>query len=331
MTMAEIDHPAPGPGEVLIAVRAVGICGSDIHGYAGTSGRRTPGMVMGHEFAGVVAAHGPGVSSPPLGTRVAVNPLLTCGECLDCRAGHEQLCRTRRTIGVNTGTNGAFSEYVTAPAHNAIPLAAEISFAEGTMAEPLAVGLRAAAVAEPNPGEPLLVLGGGTIGLCTLLAAQERRVDPVYVTDVAAHKLEMIARLGGHPLDSLSADLPAVARTLTGGRGFARIIDAVAVTGTIRQALPILAPGGVLALVGLATPIVEIGLYDLVPQERVIKSAYAYTADEYRHAVELLNTRQVNVRPLVEARCSLAQAPAMFEAMAQGQIEAVKVVVEVEE
>jgi L-iditol 2-dehydrogenase len=313
-----VEQPEPGPGEVLIAVRAVGICGSDIHGYAGTSGRRTAGMVMGHEFAGVVAAHGPGVSSPPLGTRVAVNPLLTCGECLDCQAGHEQLCRTRRTIGVNTGTNGAFSQFVTAPAHNASPLAAEISFAEGTMAE-------------PDPGEPLLVLGGGTIGLCTLLAAQERRVDPVYVTDVAAHKLEMIARLGGHPLDSLSADLPAVARTLTGGRGFARIIDAVAVTGTNKQALPILAPGGVLALVGLATPIVEIGLYDLVPQERVIKSAYAYTADEYLHAVELLNTRQVNVRPLVEARCSLAQAPAMFEAMAQGQIEAVKVVVEVEE
>jgi L-iditol 2-dehydrogenase len=330
MTMAEIDHPAPGPGEVLIAVRAVGICGSDSHGYAGTSGRRTPGMVMGHEFAGVVTAHGPGVSSPAVGTRVAVNPLLTCGECLDCRAGQEQLCRTRRTIGVNTGTNGAFSEFVTAPAHNAIPLADEISFPEGTMAEPLAVGLRAVAVAAPEAG-PLLVLGGGTIGLCTLLAAQGRKIDPVYVTDVATHKLEMIARLGGHPVDSLNADLPALAREVTGGRGFARIIDAVAVTGTIKQALPILAPAGVLVLVGLATPLIEIGLYDLVPQERVIRSAYAYTADEYRHAVELLNTRRVDVRPLVEARCSLAQAPAMFEHMAAGLVDAVKVVVKIEE
>ncbi len=318
MAVAEIERPAPGPGEVLIAIRAVGICGSDIHGYAGTSGRRTPGMVMGHEFAGVVAAQGEGVSSPAVGARVAVNPLLTCGECLDCQAGHEQLCRVRRTIGVNTGTNGAFSEFVTAPARNAIPLADTISFAEGTMAEPQA-------------GQPLLILGGGTIGLCTLLAARERGVDPVYVTDVATHKLEMIARLGGHPVDSLKADLPALAREVTGGRGFPAIIDAVAVSGTIKQALPILAPGGTLALVGLATPLVEIGLYDLVPQERVIKSAYAYTADEYRQAVEWLNTRHVDVRPLVEARCTLAEAPAMFEAMAQGQVEAVKVVVEVEE
>lgn len=331
MTLAEIDRPTPGPGEVLIAIRAVGICGSDIHGYAGTSGRRTPGMVMGHEFAGVVTAQGPGVSSPAVGTRVAVNPLMTCGECVDCQAGHEQLCRTRRTVGVNTGQNGAFSEFVTVPAHNAIPLADAITFAEATMAEPLAVGMRAVAVAEPEAGQPLLILGGGTIGLCTLLVARQRGADSVYVTDMAAHKLEMIARLGGHPLDSRSADLLAMARQVTGGRGFARIIDAVAVTGTIKQALPALAPGATLVLVGLAVPIIEIGLYDLVPQERVIKSAYAYTAAEYRHAVELLNTRQVDVRPLVEAHCSLAEAPAMFEQMARGTVEAVKVVVEIEE
>ncbi len=331
MTLENIDRPAPGPGEVLIAIRATGICGSDIHGYAGTSGRRAPGMVMGHEFAGVVATPGPGVSRPAVGTRVAVNPLITCGECVDCQAGHEQLCRTRRTIGVNTGQNGAFSEFVTIPAHNAIPLEDAISFAEATMAEPLAVGLRAAAVAAPDAGQPLLILGGGTIGLCTLLAARQRGADPVYVTDMAAHKLEMIARLGGHPLDSRSANLLAISRQVTGDRGFARIIDAVAVSGTIKQALPALAPGGTLVLVGLAVPIIEIGLYDLVPQERAIKSAYAYTAAEYRHAVELLNTRQVDVRPLVEGRCTLAEAPAMFEQMTQGTVEAVKVVVEVEE
>src|SRR5262245_19832350 len=103
MEVAEIAPPEPGPGEVLIAVRAVGICGSDVHGYTGASGRRTAGMVMGHEFAGVVRALGAGVRAPAVGTPVAVNPVLYCGECADCRAGQEQLCRKRRTIGVNMG------------------------------------------------------------------------------------------------------------------------------------------------------------------------------------------------------------------------------------
>ncbi|HUS16046.1 MAG TPA: alcohol dehydrogenase catalytic domain-containing protein [Chloroflexia bacterium] len=329
MVVDEIAQPAPGPGEVLIAVRAVGICGSDIHGYTGASGRRAPGMVMGHEFAGEVVAQGPGIDMPAVGTRVAVNPLIYCGECVDCHAGREQLCRKRRSIGVNMGQHGGFAEFVTAPARNAIPLADSATFAEGTMAEPLAVGLRAATVAEPAAGQPLVILGGGTIGLCTLLASRDRGVDPVYVTDVSAHKTEMIERLGGRPLDPRTVDLTALGQEVTDGRGFAVIIDAVAVTGTIRQALPALAPGGMLMLVGLATPAVEVGLYDLVPQERVIKSAYAYSATEYRQAVEWLNTRRVNVGPLLEAHCSLADAPAMFARMARGEVEAVKVIVEV--
>jgi L-iditol 2-dehydrogenase len=286
-------------------------------------------MVMGHELTGIVRERGPGEKGVRPGDRVAINPLLYCGGCLDCQAGHEQLCRNRKTIGVNTGLLGGFAEFVVAPARNAILLTEEISFAEGSMAEPLAVGLRAASVAGPEPGRPIAVLGGGTIGLCTLLACLERGAGPVFVTDIAPHKLDMIARLGGKPIDSRNLDFTALSHEATGGRGFERMIDAVAVSGTIRQALPALAPGGTLVLVGLATPTVEVGLYDLVPQERVIKSAYAYTAAEYKHAVEMLNTRRVDVRPLLEGSCSLAEAPAMFESMANGAVDAVKVVVKV--
>ncbi|MDQ6693170.1 MAG: alcohol dehydrogenase catalytic domain-containing protein [Chloroflexota bacterium] len=332
MRVEEVARPQPGPGEVLVQVKAVGICGSDIHGYTGASGRRTEGMVMGHEFAGVISELGPGATGVNLGQRVAVNPLLYCGECDQCRAGREQTCRKRKTIGVNTGLNGGFAEYVVAPARNAIPLADGTTFGEGTMAEPLGVGLRAAAMSDPHPGVPMAVLGGGTIGLCTLLACKLRGAEPVFVTDVAPHKLTMIRRLGGEPLNSREIDFLAAAKEATGGEGFTRIIDAVAISATIQQALPALTPAGTLTLVGLATPQVSIGLYDMVPQERTIKSAYAYSAAEYRQAVELINSREVDVRPMLEEQVSLLDAPGMFKRMSSGGPEtpqAVKVVVEV--
>ncbi|HUP27237.1 MAG TPA: alcohol dehydrogenase catalytic domain-containing protein [Chloroflexia bacterium] len=327
MQEKEIDTPRPGLAEVLVKVRAAGICGSDIHGYTGASGRRASGMVMGHEFAGTVHEVGEGVSELVVGSRVAVNPLIYCGECAGCRSGNEQLCRKRKSIGVNMGLAGGFAEFVVAPARNTIPLADAVSFEEGSMAEPLAVGLRAANVAQPQQGEPLLIIGGGTIGLCTLMVCLLRGASPVFVTDVSEHKREMISRLGGTPLDARNTDLTALGKETT-GEGFPKIIDAVAVTATLKQALPALQPGSVLTLVGLATPQVEIGLYDLVPQERTIRSAYAYTAGEYRQAVEMLNSREVDVRPLLEGGCALAEAPDMFRRMAAGETEAVKVIVE---
>lgn len=320
--------PAPGAGEVLVQVKAVGICGSDVHGYTGTSGRRTPGMVMGHELAGIVAETGQGVDSLLPGDRVTINPLLYCGECDSCLAGREQICRNRRTIGVNMGKMGGFAEYVIVLARNCVPIAEGVGFDEGFMAEPLAVGLHAARVAAPEPGQPVLVLGGGTIGLCVLLACLQMGAGAVYVTDLAPHKLEMIASLGGKSLDANSTDLLKLAREATSGRGFATIIDAVADSSTLKQALPALAPGGTLVLVGLAKPLAEFALYDLVTQERTLRGSYAFSAAEFQEAVEWINSRRVDVRPLLEARCTLDDAVAMFERKAAGEIDAVKIVVE---
>jgi L-iditol 2-dehydrogenase len=320
--------PAPGEGEVLLRVKAVGICGSDVHGYTGTSGRRTAGMVMGHELAGLVSEVGQGVEELRQGDRVTVNPLLYCGECEYCVVGKEQTCYNRRTIGVNMGKAGGFAEYVTVPARNCVPIDDGVSFAEGFMAEPLAVGLHAARVAAPTPGQPMLVLGGGAIGLCVLLACVQMGAGPVYVTDLLPHKLEMVARLGGTPLDPTAVDLAQLAREATGGRGFPTIIDAVADSTTIKQAVPALAPGGTLVLLGLARPLVEFALYDLVTQERVMKGSYAFSAAEFREAAAWINSRRVDVRPLLEASCTLAEATAMFDRRATGEIDAVKIVVE---
>ena len=330
MEVETIERPsAPGPGDVLVRVKAVGICGSDVHGYTGVSGRRTPGMVMGHELAGVVSEAGPGVQSLRHGDRVTIDPLISCGQCDSCLAGKEQICRQRRTIGVNMGKMGGFSEYVIAPARNCVTIAEEISFGEGLMAEPLAVGLHAVRVAVPEPGEPVLVLGGGTIGLCILVSLLQTSIETVYVTDLLPRKLELIAQIGGKPLDANSTDLAALAKEATGGRGFARIIDAVATSDTIRQAVPALAPGGTLVLVGLARPNVEFALYDLVTQERSFRGSYAFAAAEFREATEWINSRRVDVRPMLQERCALEDAADMFRRKAEGGSDAVKIIVEV--
>lgn len=196
------------------------------------------------------------------------------------------------------------------------------------MAEPLAVGLHAARVAAPEAGQPVLVLGGGAIGLCVLLACLEMDAGPVYVTDLVPHKLEMVGRMGGNPLDASSVNLAALARATTAGRGFPTIIDAVADSASIGQSVPALAPGGTLVLVGLAKPLVELALYDLVTQERTLKGSYAFSADEFWEAADWINSGRVDVRPLLEASCKLEEAPGMFERKAAGGVDAVKIVVE---
>lgn len=327
MRLESIDTPEPGSGEALVRVTAAGICGSDVHGFTGASGRRTPGMVMGHEFAGVVEGASAPEAGVAAGKRVAVNPLSGCGECEQCARGHSHICPSRRTIGVNTGASGGFSEYVTVPVDNLIPLADTTTDAEGSLAEPLAVALRAVNLSGLSAGEPTLVLGGGTIGLCLLLVCNSKGIGPVFLTDRIEHRLDVARQLGA---EALHADAEPVQRVLdaTDNSGVRSSLDAVGIAPTVRQALQSTQRGGKVVLVGLAQPGVEIPLYELVPQERCIQGSYAYTPEEYREAVRLLNDRVVDASLLVERSVSLEDGPQAFRDLAAGRDQSVKVIVE---
>ena len=328
MNLEEIETPQPEQGDALVRVSAVGICGSDLHGYTGASGRRTPGTVMGHELSGVVEQLEGETPAPSMqGQRVAVNPMKTCGTCAYCVAGLEQICPNRLVLGVNMGAQGAFSDYVVVPAANAVPLADETSDAEGAMAEPLAVALRAVNLSELQEGQPALVVGGGTIGLCIVLALRSRGVGPIFVTDRIQHRLDVARTIGAEPL-SAEDDVTGRILAVTNDLGVTSTLDAVGIGPTIKQALQCTRRGGTLVLVGLANPSVDLALYELVPQERVIKGSYAYSPDEYREAVRLINERVVDVRPLLEGTVSLENATSAFEALSSGKDESVKVIVE---
>ena len=175
----EMPRPVPGPGELLISIAACGICGSDVHGYDGSSGRRIPPLVMGHEAAGIVAEVGTDVRQFSVGDRVTFDSTVYCGDCEYCRAGEVNLCDNRQVVGVSCGDyrrHGAFAEYVVVPERIVYRLPEELSFTEAAMLEAVSVALHAVRVADLKGGETALVIGSGMIGLLTLQAARAARM-----------------------------------------------------------------------------------------------------------------------------------------------------------
>src|SRR5438477_9811556 len=168
LELADVETPKPGSGEVLVRVAACGICGSDVHGYDGSTGRRIPPLVMGHEAAGVVKEIGSGVESFRQGDRVTFDSTIYCGECTFCKRGEANLCDNRQVLGVSCGDYrraGAFAEFVVIPARIAYLLPENLSFAEAAMLEAVAVALHAVSLVSIPANSSALVVGAGTIGL----------------------------------------------------------------------------------------------------------------------------------------------------------------------
>jgi L-iditol 2-dehydrogenase len=319
----ERPDPRPAPDEVLVAVRAAGICGSDIHGFAGITGRRAPGTVMGHEAAGVIVGLGRDVERPRRGSRVAIFPITACGTCGACLRGEPQICTGRRVLGVHVP--GAYAEYMVVPAENCRPLRRTTTFAQGALAEPLAVGLHAVKQSGVARGQAIAILGAGGIGLCALLACRVRGVRLIYVTDVVTERLALAEALGAIPISPRDADPVERIQHEVGPLG--SVVDAVGIAETLRQALAMTAPGGRIVMVGMGSPVVDLPLYDLVTQERTLSGAYAYTASDYARAVRLINRRRVDVTPLIGRTCALDDLPDLFPRLWRGEVTAPRVVV----
>ena len=214
LDVVDLPEPKPGPGEVKLRVEACGICGSDVHGYTGESGRRSAGQVMGHEFAGEIVELGPGVESWSVGTRVAAYNIIGCGRCRFCDSGNEQCCPDRKVIGVNTGKVGAFAEYVCVPARNLAVLSPSVSFPTALLNEPLAVSYHALQHV-PKDATSLVIVGGGTIGQC--LAAVSRvlgRFNQTIVMEPIEEKRRMAERTGAV---AIPPDQQELQRLLPGG------------------------------------------------------------------------------------------------------------------
>ncbi|HWQ28889.1 MAG TPA: alcohol dehydrogenase catalytic domain-containing protein, partial [Dehalococcoidia bacterium] len=201
-SIREVERPAPGPGEALVRVRNCGICGSDLHFYRGDF-PAMPGLVMGHEIAGEVAAVGEGVANVRKGDRVAVEPLIVCGKCAYCRSGSYQLCPERKLLG--TFAPGGFAEYVRIPAAMLYRLPDDVPFELGALVEPVAVAVHGLRLVKFEGGERVLALGGGTIGLVSAAAALALGAADVTVTARYPHQRAAAEALGARALDANDA------------------------------------------------------------------------------------------------------------------------------
>ncbi|HEY0759974.1 MAG TPA: galactitol-1-phosphate 5-dehydrogenase [Acidisarcina sp.] len=318
-----VDLPVPqsGPGDVLVRVAACGICGSDVHGYDGGSGRRIPPIVMGHEAAGVVAAVDSAVSTGSatrfaIGDRVTFDSTVYCGQCEFCRRGEVNLCDDRQVVGVSCedySRAGAFAEYVSVPSRVLYHLPDSLSFEDAAMLEAVSVALHAVGLARLRGGESALVIGAGMIGLLLTQAARVAGCASVSVADVDPTRLTLAAHLGAeHTLQLSGADLKDAVLQLTSGRGVDVVFEAVGRDETINGAIDCVRKGGTVILVGNIAREVSLPLQKVVVRQVRLQGSCA-SAGEYPEAIELVASGKVKVAPLISAVAPLTDGPQWFE------------------
>jgi L-iditol 2-dehydrogenase len=311
------DFPAPevSAGEVLVRVAACGICGSDVHGYDGSSGRRIPPIVMGHEAAGTVAAVGTGVEGYAVGDRVTFDSTVYCGACDWCQRGDVNLCDNRQVIGVSCGDyrrHGAFAEYVAVPQRILYHLPDNLSFAEAAMLEATSVAIHAVRVSQVKGGETTLVIGAGMIGLLTLQATRALGCGRVMITDVDASRLSLAKEVGAEEiLHASGAELVAQVLDATGGRGVDLAYEAVGRSETVNAAIDCTKKGGTVTLIGNIQPEVTLPLQKVVTRQLRLQGSCA-SAGEYPQAIELIANGKITVAPLITAIAPLEEGPHWF-------------------
>lgn len=331
LSIVDVPTPTPGPGEVLIRVQACGICGSDVHGLDGSTGRRQPPIIMGHEASGVIEQVGPGVTEWRAGDRVTFDSTISCGRCFFCRRGQANLCDNRQVLGVSCDEyrrHGAFAEYVVVPETVLYRLPDGVSFVQAAMVEPVSVALHAVGRAKIAINDTAVIVGAGMIGLFLIQALRLAGCGSVIAVDLVPEKLDLARRLGADiTLRSDQDDVPGAVRELTEGRGADLAFEAVGITPTVRLAIQTLRKGGTAVLVGNLSPTVELPLQAVVTQEITVLSSCAING-EYAAALDLIARGSINVDALVSATAPLEEGPGWFERLYRQEPGLLKVVLQ---
>jgi L-iditol 2-dehydrogenase len=311
------DVPLPkfGPDDVLVAVKACGICGSDVHGMDGSTGRRRPPIIMGHEASGVISEAGARVKGWKQGQRVTFDSTIFCGVCEFCRRGQINLCNSRRVLGVSCedySQNGAFADFVAVPQHILFPLPNSLSFEHGALVEPFAIALHAVRRAPVTPDATAVVIGCGMIGLALVQTLRATGCGQIIALDVAPDKLARAEKLGAsHVIESSGTPLPEIL-SITKGVGADIAFEAVGVGATVDLAVRCVRKGGSVALVGNVAPKVELALQVAVTRELTLLGSCS-SAGEYPACLDLLARGAISAASLLSAAAPLQSGASWFD------------------
>lgn len=289
MQIQDVAQPTVVPGELLLRVNTVGICGSELSGYLGHNSLRVPPLIMGHEFGATIVEVGSGVEGFAVGDRVTANPMVPDLSCVMCRAGYENLCLNRTLVGAHRP--GAFAEYVSVPAIAAYHLPDSIDDLTASLVEPTACALRAVELAAVAPGSSVLILGAGPIGLLSLLVAKAAGASEIIISDFAQQRLDLATSWGATAaLSPAKDDVVAIAKQRTGDLGVDAVIDAVGLPVTRNTGISAVRPGGKVIFIGLHEDATTIPGNTIIRSEIEIKGSFCYTANNFAASIRLLGT-----------------------------------------
>jgi threonine dehydrogenase-like Zn-dependent dehydrogenase len=309
----DVPDPAIDDDQLLVRVRAVGVCGSDLHGYLGITGRRIPPMIMGHELSGEVVHTGRRVSRFVPGDRVCVQPIQFCGTCEFCRAGEQNVCPNKRILGV-MDVNGAMAELVAVNEQNAFALTEAISFVDGSMIEPFSVAHSAVKAALSVEGREVAIIGMGTIGLSILQFVKLGEARRVFAVDISDTRLSVAGDLGADVLiNPQKEDALQVVRDHTHQRGADIVFEAVGASATARSSLDLTRIKGHTVWVGNSERIVEIDMQKVVISELTVRGVYGFTTATFKETLALMNEGKLNPKEIVSIEEHISRGGAVFE------------------
>ena len=308
----ECPDPIPGEGEVLIRVEACGICGSDLHAYK--TGMYAPGLVIGHEFGGVVAAIGTGVVGFKPGDRVTANSGIGCGGCFLCRNGKENLCEQSFKLGVTD--DGAMAELVKIPQSGVYHVPDSLSSHEACLTEPFSITLHSLNQSRFRPGDRVLIIGAGPIGLCLLQVLQTAGAVAVWMMETNPFRLDLAMHMGADfALNPKDVSPLSVLSNLTNGAMADIVFECAGLPDAITQAPMLVRRGGQVVILGICDQPVEMDFLSIITNEIDIQTAYYSRAGAFARTIDLLAKKRLQAKPLITSEIPFERVKENFESL----------------
>ena len=329
--LRDVPEPTPNDEEVLVRVKACGICGSDVHGYTGKTGRRIPPIIMGHEASGVVEAVGRNVQNVTAGERITFDSTVYCNQCSACRQGRVNLCQNRKILGVSTPAfrrDGAMAEYVVVPWWITYRLPDAVSFEEAALIEPASVSLHAARITPIDVNDVVVVVGAGQIGLFAIQAVRVKGAGTIIALDMREERLTLARQLGADvTINPGTTNVAAEMRRAVGHPDADAVLEAVGTEASVQLAMDLTKLGGHVTLIGNVTPRVQVNLQDIVSRELTLRGSCAI-AGEYRACLDMMAAGRIQAKPLISRIVPLAEGQAAFDALHRGDAGLMKIVLQ---